>query len=154
MAEARKFVTALRRSGTPILLRSRIGPEACRFGPHTGDFPFHSSTRSMSRVSTSSSRFSSRDQAQSLSFAAVEMVGAPESLLICLRLDEFSKALMIGVNTLLSLLILVLWCIVNCQFIPDCQNGCSFTRFYDVYESRAVQLAFADIFSAIWGSCS
>lgn len=71
-------------------------------------FPISLQQPSMSRVSTSSSRFHQEHQAQSLSFAAAEMVGAPESLLICLRLDDFSEALKIGVNILLSLLIIVL----------------------------------------------
>lgn len=100
--------SSLRRSGTPILLRSSICPEACRFGSHIGDFPFHSSTLLCPASAPVPVVFHQEHQAQSLSFAAAEMVGAPESLLICLRLDDFSEALKIGVNILLSLLIIVL----------------------------------------------
>ena len=105
----RKYVTALsggqvrRYCCGAVSARRRAGlariSEISRFTPA----PFY-----VLRQHQFQSFFHQEHQAQSLSFAAAEMVGAPESLLICLRLDDFSEALKIGVNILLSLLIIVL----------------------------------------------
>jgi hypothetical protein len=51
------------------------------------------------------------------------MVGAPESLLISLRPDEFSEALLIGVDERFGLFIIFHWRTSNGQFIPESQKG-------------------------------
>ena len=59
--------------------------------------------------------------AQSALSAAAATVGGSESLPVILRQDEVSEELMISINALPGLCVIVLWCTVNGQFIPQSQ---------------------------------
>lgn len=49
--------------------------------------------------------------------------------------DEFSEALLIGVNERFGLFVIFHWRTSNRQFIPESQKGADLTRFADVFRA-------------------
>ncbi len=54
---------------------------------------------------------------------AAATAGESASFLVSLRPYKFSEALMIGISECFSLFIIVQWCTVKGQFIPDSQHS-------------------------------